>query len=138
MTSTVLGSPWETITALMYSTTPTIQDVKELQPYLAYKPIEVIRETLACTTQLARLQLSGNLRRHIKARFPELNKKRIHKTIATETAFSSKRDISGTHCCQVLFGMDSHHIDVYPLCAERDGPEAFEDFIRLQGAPKAF
>jgi hypothetical protein len=34
MNTTVLGSPWETNTALMYSTTPTLQDVKKLQPYL--------------------------------------------------------------------------------------------------------
>jgi hypothetical protein len=121
----------------MYSTTPTLLDVKKLQPSLAYKPIEVIRETLARTTQLARLKESGNLRRHIKSRFPGLNKKRIHETIATDTAFSSKRDTSGAHCCHVFSGIDSHHIDVYPLRTESDGTEAFEDFI-LQGIPKAF
>jgi hypothetical protein len=42
MNTNVLGSPWEALTALMYSTTPTLQDVKKLQRYRAYKPIEVI------------------------------------------------------------------------------------------------
>jgi hypothetical protein len=89
---------WEQRVAMQYTTTATIQDTKRLQPYLAYKPIEVIRKTLERTTQLARLQQSGNLRRHVKSRFPGLNRKRIHETIATDTAFSSKKDISGANC----------------------------------------
>jgi hypothetical protein len=36
---TELGSLLENVTAVMYSTTPTLQDVKKLQLYLAYKPI---------------------------------------------------------------------------------------------------
>jgi hypothetical protein len=47
---------WEQRIAMQYITTTTVQDTKRLQPYLAYKPIEVIRKTLERTTQLARLQ----------------------------------------------------------------------------------
>jgi hypothetical protein len=135
---TVLGSSWTMAKALIFTTTPTTPDLRKLQPYLAYKPIEVIRETLARTTQLARLQQSGNLRRHIQSRFPGLNKKRIHETIATDTAFSSKRDVSGALCAQVFFGINSHMMDIYPLRTESDGPNAFEDFVRQQGIPTAF
>jgi hypothetical protein len=50
--------------------------------------------------------------------------------LITDTAFSSKKVISGASCCQVFYGIDSHHIDIYSLRKECDGPEAFEYFVR--------
>jgi hypothetical protein len=97
---------WDQRVAMQYTTTASIQDTKKLQPYLSYKPIEVIRKSLERTTQLARLQQSGNLQRHVKSRFTGLNQKRINEAIATDTAFSSKKNISGANCCQVFYGIN--------------------------------
>jgi hypothetical protein len=42
-------------------TTESTQSAKWLREYLGFRPVEVVRRTLECTTQLARLQTSGNL-----------------------------------------------------------------------------
>jgi hypothetical protein len=78
------------------------------------------------------------MHRHVKTRFPGLNHKRIHETVARDTAFSTRKDISGATCCQVFYGKESHHIDVYGLRTKRDGPDAYDDFLRHQGVPQAF
>jgi hypothetical protein len=111
------------------------KDALQAQPYLAYRPLEVIRRTLDQTTQLARLSSAIPMKRHVKALFPFLNRKRITETVATDTFFSSVRDISGATCAQVFYGLKSHFMNVYPLRTESDGPKVFEDFVRTEGIP---
>jgi hypothetical protein len=110
-------------------------DAMKLQPYLGFRPLEVIRRTLEQTTQLARLATGLPMRRHVKALFPFLNRKRIDETVATDTFFSSQRDVSGAHCAQIFYGLRSHFMNIYPLRTEADGPQAFEDFARYEGLP---
>jgi hypothetical protein len=105
------------------------------RPYLAYRPIEVVRRTLEQKTQMAKLSSSIPMRRHVRSLFPFLNRKRIYETIATDTIFSSVRDVSGATCAQVFYGITSHFINVYALKTEADGPQAFEDFARTEGLP---
>jgi hypothetical protein len=110
-------------------------DAIKLQPYLGFRPLEVVRRTLEQTTQLARLATGLPMRRHVKALFPFLNRKRIDETVATDTFFSSTRDVSGTHCAQIFYGLRSHFMNIYPLKTEADGPQAFDDFARYEGLP---
>jgi hypothetical protein len=64
-----------------------------------------------------------------------LNRRRLQETIATDTFFAHTRDISGSLCAQVFYGINSHYINVYGLRTESDGPTAFEDFLRQEGIP---
>ena len=110
-------------------------DAAKPQPFLGFRPLEVIRRTLEQTTQLARLATGLPMRRHVKALFPFLNRKRIDETVATDTFFSSIRDVSGTNCAQIFYGLRSHFMNIYPLKTEAEGPQAFDDFARYEGLP---
>jgi hypothetical protein len=119
---------------LMYTRAPT-NDAQRLQPYLAYRPIEVIRRTLGQTTQMYKLSNSIPMRRHARSMFPFLDRKRIDEALATDTFFSSVRDVTGATSAQVFYGLTSHFINVFALKTEADGPQAFEDFARSEGLP---
>jgi hypothetical protein len=84
---------------------------------------------------MAKLSSSIPMRRHVRSLFPFLNRKRINETVATDTFFSSVRDVSGANCAQVFYGPTSHFISVYTLKTEADDPQAFEDFARSEGLP---
>ena len=116
-------------------TKPTIQDARKWQPYLGFRPLEVIRRTFENTTQLARLPDRLPMRRHVQGLYPFLNRKRLHETVATDTFFSSEKDISGSTCAQIFYGLTSHFMNVYGLRGETDGPQAFEEFARSDGIP---
>ena len=113
----------------------SISDATKLQPFLGFRPVEVIRRTLECTTQLAMLSFGLPLKRHQKSLFPFLNRKRLHETVATDTFFSKVRDVSGAWCAQVFYGLSSHMLNVYGLRTESQGPQAYEDFARYEGIP---
>ena len=87
------------------------------------------------TTQLAKAILRYPLRRHIKSRFPQLNRPRLREKVATDTYFANCRDVTGATCAQVFYGMTSHMINVYGLRTESQAPEAYADFLRHEGAP---
>jgi hypothetical protein len=123
------------IQANLMWTRASSKDALQAQPYLAFRHLEVIRRTLDQTTQLARLSSATPMKRHVKALFPFLNRKRITETVATDTFFSSIRDISGATCAQVFYRLKSHFMNVYPLRTESDGPKAVEDFVRTEGIP---
>ena len=116
-------------------TTSNRQDAEKVQPYLGFRPLEVIRHTLEQTTQLATLATGLPMRRHIQSLFPFLNRKRINETVATDTFFSSTRDVCGATCAQIFYGLRSHFMNIYSLKSETDGPSAFEDFARYEGLP---
>jgi hypothetical protein len=46
---------------------------RKLQPYLGFRPLDIIKRTLESTTQLARMVIRYPLRRHYKSRAPFLN-----------------------------------------------------------------
>ena len=112
-------------------------DAAKYQQYLGFRPLEVIRHTLENTTQMAKLATGIPMRRHLQALFPFLNRKRISETVATDTFFSSKDDVSGAKCAQIFYGLTSHFMNIYSLRTEADGPQAFEDFARYEGLPAA-
>ena len=76
-------------------------DPENLRKYLAYFPLKVVKETLARTTQMARTMFSYPLVRHVKSRFPWLNRFRLNEKVSTDTMFANCQAIGGETCAQV-------------------------------------
>jgi len=112
-----------------------VPDATLLSKFFLYRPVEVIKHTLSCTTRLATSMDELNMRRHYKSRIPMLNRPRIHETYATETWFANTRAIGGYTCAQIFYGTKSRFIVLYPMKREGNGPQILEDFIRDHGAP---
>ena len=51
------------------------QKAEELQPYLGFRPLEVIRRTLENSTQLASQHQLWPIKKHVQSRDPGLNRK---------------------------------------------------------------
>ena len=86
------------------------------QPYLGYRPLEVVKKKLENTNQLAKMIMRFPMRRYIKARFPHLNVHRLCEQVATDTFFANAKSVyDGYQWCQVYFGMLSHVINVYGM-----------------------
>lgn len=76
--------------------------------------------------------------RHLKARFPYMNVKRLKEIVSTDTIFANVTSFEGYTAIQVFFGMTSHVITVYGLRSKSMACHAIEDFINDEGAPWAF
>ena len=112
-----------------------LQDAEKLQPYLGYRPLEVIRQTLENTTQLASVPNWENMRRHRMSLYPFMNRTHLNETVATDTFFSSVPGIGGTTCAQVFYGLVSHYINIFPMRTESNALQALQDFMRYEGLP---
>jgi hypothetical protein len=119
----------------VFRTQVRLPDAARLQSYLSYRPLEVFYRTLEQSTQLATIPCGGFLRGHKQALYPFLNRRRLQETVATDTFFAHTRDIIGSLCAQVFYGIHSYYINVYGLRTESDGPAAFEDFLRQEDVP---
>jgi hypothetical protein len=109
-----------------------------LRPYLGYRPLEIIKATLAKTTQLAKMVIRYPMRRHIKSRIPHLNNYRLNEVISTDPLFSNVKSIfHGFTSAQVFFGLKSHVINVYGMKHKHQFPDIYRDFIHEQGCPFA-
>lgn len=113
----------------------TDEELENIQPYLGYRPLEIIRKTLENTTQLARTIWKFPLRRHLKARFPFLNRIRLEETVSNDTVPSSVKSINSRSYMQVFYGCTSHMINIYGMKAKSEFPDAYTDFIREEGIP---
>ena len=113
-------------------------DLDSLRPYFGWRPVDVIRETLKRTTQLAANVIHYPLRRHLKSRFMQLRHRRLNEIIATDTWFSTYPSLEGFNCAQVFYGCTSRRLDVYGM-KHSDGefPGIYLDFIRQRGIPSA-
>jgi hypothetical protein len=112
-------------------------DPQKLRPFLGFRPIEIVRKTLANTTQLARLIIRYPLRKHVKARFPFLNTRRINEGISTDKFYCNCADVAnGFVNAHIFYGMKTTCIQIY---GHRPGGEgflmAYKDFIRDHGIP---
>jgi len=115
-------------------TTPKEEDYKRYQPFLGWKPLEVIKKTLTATTQWAAVSFSPPLKRHYKSRFLALNKPRLREMFCTDTWFGSTPAMGGFTCAQLYYGVTSKFIALYPMTTESQGPESLEDLCRDRGA----
>ena len=111
-------------------------DPEQVQPYLAWRPLDVVKKTLEKTTQLAKMIVRFPLRRHVKARFKWNNVTRIQETVSTDPLFSNvKSAYDGFIGAQVFYGTTSHCINVYGIKSKGDFHLVYKDFIREHGAP---
>ena len=111
-------------------------DAEQYRPKLGWIPLETVRKTFEATTQLAaEVPLRYPLRRHVKARFPQLNRRRLAETFSTDTLFSSEKALGGITCAQLYCGNASMYTSIYGMTKESEGPGTLEDFIRENGAP---
>eukprot|EP00978_Attheya_sp_CCMP212_P036855 scaffold170135_cov32-Attheya_sp.AAC.1 len=69
------------------------------------------------------------MRRHVKARNPCFNVKRLDESVSTNPIFSSHRDISGATCGQVFFGMSSKVFNIYGMRGKGEFEKTYLDFI---------
>ena len=112
------------------------RDYEKYRPKMGWLPVETVRKTFEATTQLAKIvPLRLPLRRHIKSRFPQLNRQRLRETFATDTLFSSEDAFGGISCAQLYVGLKSLFVALYGMKTESEGPDTLEDFIREFGAP---
>jgi hypothetical protein len=106
--------PFDTY-AFALRTAMSYKEAEDLQPYLAWRPLEVIRKTIEHTTSLAQVEHHLPMKRHRQARFPYLNRKRLTETVSTDTAFMHVPALGGSTCAQVFFGLYSHFVNVYGM-----------------------
>jgi len=126
------NEPFDTL-AFAIRAKATIPEAEVLQPYLAWRPLEVVQCTLENTTQLARLRMRAPLHDHTKPWYPWLNRPRLHETVAMDTMFASLKAIGGHHCAQVYWGFLSHYINMYGMKTESDSPRTLDDFTQEEG-----
>ena len=113
-------------------------DPATLRRFFGWRPLEIIRKTLECTTQLAKTYLRHPMRRHFKSRNPFTNVHRIDEVVSTDPIFANCKSLgSGCTGAQVYYGLKSHHIDTYGIKSKGDFLRTYRDFIRDQGAPSA-
>ncbi|MGH7954654.1 MAG: hypothetical protein ACREOZ_01710, partial [Gloeomargaritales cyanobacterium] len=109
-------------------------DWEKYRRCLGFKPLDVVKATLAATTQYARNVLARlPQREHYKPRFRGLNCSRLHETVATDTLHSSIRAIGGERCAQLYVGKTSCFTQLYGMQSENQMPSTFQDFVRQWG-----
>eukprot|EP00978_Attheya_sp_CCMP212_P042052 scaffold250182_cov66-Attheya_sp.AAC.1 len=119
----------------LLQSSPSKIDYNAIRPYLGFQTIDRIKKTLAKTTQWAKTITHISMHRHLKARNPCLNVKRLDESVSTDPIFSSYRDVSGATCGQV-FGMSSKVFNIYGMRGKGKFPKTYLDFIRHEGAPR--
>ena len=70
-------------------------DPKAIQPCLGYLPLDNVKRTLECTTQLAKWHTKLPFQRHWKPRYPFLNIHRLSEPVATDTFFANCQALGG-------------------------------------------
>ena len=111
--------------------------MEELQPALAWKPLEVIKRTLDATTQWATQKYQFPMKNHYQSRFPWDNRHRLLEEVGMDTYFMSSLGIGGYNCCQLFLGFMSQMINLYPMPSKEHGHivASYDDFMRYEGVP---
>jgi hypothetical protein len=114
-------------------------DYERLSPYFAFRPHDVIQNTLRQNTfkqntQLTKSTIHYPMRLHLKIRFQMLRNKRLNEVIATDTYFASERSIKGYYCAHVFRGMTSTSLFVAGMKIESEFQDVYLDFIRRKAS----
>ena len=117
------NEPMDTAAYAVKSVRASMEDAAKLQPYLGWRPLEVVRQTLENTTQLAHQLISTPMKDHVMGLYKFLNRPCLNEVVATDTFFSSARDVTGATCAQVFYGLSSHFVNVYGMVSEQNGPD---------------
>ena len=106
-----------------------------MRPLFAWLPTDVIKETFARTTQMARMPMSETLKNFFKSMYPALNVQRRNEPVATDTVYSDTPAIDdGSTSAQLYFGTKSTLTDVYGMKTDKQFVNTLEDNIRERGA----
>ena len=74
-------------------------------PFLGFWTINIIKKTLEHTTQLAQMVINQPLKKHFKARFPQLNEPRIDEMVSVDCFETNVQSIgTGAKKCSVFYG----------------------------------
>jgi hypothetical protein len=113
-------------------------DPKQLQPYLGYAPLEIIKKTSTKTTQMAKMIIRAPLRRHIKSCLSFMQAGHLEETVSTDPMFANCRSLGhGYTGAQVFYGLKSTQIDVYGFRSKGEFPQRHRDFIWDHDSPSA-
>lgn len=119
-----------------HSVTPTQPDYSKHIRHLAWMPLDVIKRTFLCTTQLASIPMSNILRKTFQSPNPAMNILRRREPIATDTVYSDTPSIDGGEkIAQIYVGVESEVVDIYAIKSEKQFVNTLEDNIRQRGAP---
>ena len=98
--------------------------------------MDIVKQTLEHTTQLAKTKITYPLSRHFKARNPFSNVHRLDEVVSTDPLFANCPSLDhGFIGAQVFFGLKSHNINLYGIKSKGEFPKVYKDFIRENGAP---
>ena len=124
--------------AYAITTVNRLQDLEQLQPQLAWKPLEVIRKKIDATTQWAQNICSYPLKDHHISRFPWNNRSRLKEDVAMDTVFAVHTGFDGSNATQVFFGLLSRCLNVYHIPSNKGGHvlKSYQDFMRFEGVPE--
>jgi hypothetical protein len=112
-------------------------DFTDYQPFLGWKPLEVIKKTFEATTQWATSTFTTPMKQHYKSRFPFFNRPRIREMFCTDTWFGTTPALGGFTCAQLYYGVKSKYMVLYPMTSESQGPQTLEDLCRDHGDDRA-
>jgi hypothetical protein len=95
--------------------TPVEPAYDKLRPYFGWVSTEIVKKTLAQTTQLARTTTGTLLKNVYRAQNPALNVIRRNEPVATDELFSITPAVDcGATSCQIFVGMTTDVVDIYP------------------------
>ena len=138
------GKPYEPkrrITTRRLPSSPSVPgtDIESWRERLAFCPQEVVKKTLAATTQMVasvEAETREIMRDHLQTRLPELKRRRINDECATDTFFSSVKSVRGYTMFQ-LFSFRKARYDVPYLMRKRsDVTPKLLDLCREVGVPR--
>jgi hypothetical protein len=110
-------------------------DYGQLCPHLGWLPIDAIKKTFECTTQLACMPMSTILKKQYKSLNPALNVRPRDKPVATNTIYSDTPAIDcGITSAQLFVGTKTHTADVYPIKSDKQFVNTLLDNITQRGA----
>jgi hypothetical protein len=113
-------------TYLYYSkAVPSIIDNEILLPNFAFRPHDVIQNTLRQTTQLAKSIMHHPMKRYLKSRFQMLRHKSLNEAIAAAAYVSSERSIERYYCAKGFFGMTSTSLYPTGMKTESKFPDVY-------------
>lgn len=110
-------------------------DYDALAQYFGWLPTNIIKQTLAHTTQWYRTPASTIYKILRKSPFPAYNIPRRNEDVATDTIFSDVPAIdNGSTMAQMYVGTTTHVRDAYGMKREREFANTLEDCVRERGA----
>ena len=110
-------------------------DYETMRPLFGWLPTDVIKETFARTTQMARMPMSDWLRNFFRSPYPAMNVHRRNEPVATDTFYSDVPAVDdGSTSAQLFFGTKSTVTDVYGMKTDKQFVNTLEDNIRERGA----